>query len=499
MNKSFALGITAVLLAALSSCESLLEVTPRNQIAAETALTNRAGVTATLNGAYASMRGGTGGGYYGRIMVVTPELLADNVRLVNPATRSGRGLNESTNQPGAHIGIWQQGTTTGANVYVTINAANLVIASADGIADATAQQKASLKAQALFLRGLLYFDLARTYGYNPNYVQNGFELSVPLILDAQDDASRIQYPARNTTLEVFQQVEKDLQQAIQLFTDSGTPNAGAPFSATRAAARALLSRLYLYWGGPKFPDKFQLAADAATAALDERVGTFVNNVNYVASWGTARAGAAGFAESIFEINYNTNQEALNGDNAIQGYYQQLRVGTSSRIGWGDVVASNEFLSLLEPNDVRRGLLLAGVRADNEQVQYSNKFSGTRGVFGWDNVPVIRVSELYLNRAEANARLGKDALALEDLNRLRIRAGLTASAALTGQALLDAVLLERRIELAFEGHRFFDLTRQGLAIPKPGGTTIPFSDYRILPPVPTGDIQVNPKIVQNPGY
>lgn len=488
---SLALGITF-----LSSCESLLEVTPRLQIASEQGLQDLTGVNATLNAAYAGLRGSLTGAYYGRTMILNPEMLADNVRLVNAATRSGRGLGETTNQPGSHINIW--GGFANHNIWQAVNLSNLILENTDKI-NASAPQKAAIKAQALFIRSLIYFDLARVYGYNPNFVQNGFTACVPIITKGVDDLTKVEYPARNTTAEVFQQVEKDLLESIKLFGEATNPNARAPFFATRTSAQALLARLYLYWGGGNNDrEKLQKAVQQATDAITQ-AGALGRNLvatnAYVASWGTARAGAAGMGESLFEVNYAVAAEALNGDNALQGWLQRNAAGTT---GWGDVVASNELLQLFETGDLRRQLYVPYTRADGEVVQMCNKFSGTKGIFGWDNVPVIRTSEVVLTRAEANARLGNTPEALTDLNAIRRRAGLANSTA-TGTAVLEAVLRERRIELAFEGHRWFDLTRLGQSIPKPGGGLIPFNDYRILPPIPIGDLQVNTNLLQNPGY
>jgi hypothetical protein len=104
--------------------------------------------------------------------------------------------------------------------------------------------------------------------------------------------------------------------------------------------------------------------------------------------------------------------------------------------------------------------------------------------------------MYLNRAEANAELGNEGDAQADFNVIHTRAGLSAVYP-TGPALLQAILKERRVELAFEGHRWFDLTRRGLDIPK--STVIKFDDYRILAPIPVNETDVNKNLKQNFNY
>ena len=122
----------------------------------------------------------------------------------------------------------------------------------------------------------------------------------------------------------------------------------------------------------------------------------------------------------------------------------------------------------------------------------------------DNVPVIRLSEVYLNRAEANARSGQDAAAQADLNLIRQRGLATApDVTATGQDLLDEILRERRIELGYEGHRIFDITRHRLDVVRVDCTSdvcfYPYPGPFFILPIPQDEMDVNPNITQNPGY
>lgn len=473
------IALIALCMSVAVGCDGLLDVEPQNSIQASTALTNVGGVTALLNNVYAQLRPA---GIYGRQLILEPDLLADNTRIV--AGGSGRGNGESINARGSHITFWE--------AYTTINNANLVLESADRVTDGTPAQIAQLKGRAIFVRGLLYFNLARNYGYNPNHVLNGFDLGVPIVTTAVDEQTKITYPSRATTEEVFAQAEADLLASIEYFTQSGAPNANAPFYGTKAAAHAILSRLYLYWAGNTAnADKLNKSITHTDAALAENVGQFVTGSNWVANWR-----ARSKLESIFEINYVAASENVNQDNSIQGWTN--RDPARPTIGWGDVLPSNKLLASYEAHDVRLGILVPFTRNTGEVVQQMTKFFGTGGTYGLDNVPVIRVSELYLNRAEAYARLGNTAAAQTDLNRLRTRAGLDAITP-TGTELMDEIILERNRELAFEGHRFYDFTRRGLDVPKQDGTVLPFTDYRILPPLPAGELIINPNLVNNPEY
>src|SRR5690606_27052360 len=121
----------------------------------------------------------------------------------------------------------------------------------------------------------------------------------------------------------------------------------------------------------------------------------------------------------------------------------------------------------------------------------------------DDLPLIRLAEMYLIRAEANPRAAAagatpNASVLEDINVIRERAGLdpvTVADIPSNEAALTEILLQRRLEFAFEGHRFADLKRFGQAESLFG----PSEAYRVLWPIPFVQIEVKPNLVQNPGY
>src|SRR5690606_31719839 len=109
-------------------------------------------------------------------------------------------------------------------------------------------------------------------------------------------------------------------------------------------------------------------------------------------------------------------------------------------------------------------------------------------------------EVYLNRAEAYARTpGMAVQAMEDVNRIRVRAGLSPVSGLAEDNLIDEVLKQRKLELAFEGHSFFDYKRLGLDIVKPNGNVFRFSDYRVLARIPWREFNSNKNLQQNRGY
>ncbi|MCS6822365.1 MAG: RagB/SusD family nutrient uptake outer membrane protein [Microscillaceae bacterium] len=502
----------------VSSCQQMFEVTPRNQLARKFILNDITTTQGILNSCYARLRDLN---YYGRSLILLPELLADNCTLANPAARSGRGLNEAQNLPGAHMVHWQV-------CYFNINSCNLILDNVDNIPNTTAAiplQKNAIKAQAHFLRALAYFDLIRTYAYNPNYVQNGFDLGVPIVLKGVDDYTAIPKPARAKIVDVYKQIEKDLQDAINFAILTGTPDAAfggaanARFVGTRTAAHALLARVYLYWSGalPSNTALLEAARDNAIIAINNAGllgANMTNAAGHVSAW-TVRPIAGPHQESLFEVNINSLAEAnaagINSDGSLQGWYNRHLLPSGATVGWGDVIASPDLVNFLTANltDVRHNDALlaptqAGARVGEpattrETRKYSVPVPPTAArPFGLINIPIIRLAEMHLILAEARALLGDGVNASTSLNTVRTNRGLAASTS-SGPALLQEIYDERRREFAFEGHRWFDFTRRGLGVRKPDGSIIPFSDFRILPPIPLVDIQSNKNLVQNPGY
>ncbi|MFN4147671.1 MAG: RagB/SusD family nutrient uptake outer membrane protein [Runella sp.] len=477
-----ALALSALL--TLGACERNLEVKPRLAVDLGLAYNSPEALRAALNGVYDVLQGDI---QYGRDLLAIPEALADNGRATN---KSGRLVAEQQNQPGAHLAHW-------GSSYVAINRANLILRA---LPTSTAPQatKDVIEGQCLFLRGLLYFNLMNAYAYSPRAIVASQNLGgVPLILDGVDDLTKVTFPARASIDEVYAQITADLNGAISKLTNNNTTYP-APFYASRGAAQALAARVALYAG------RWADAARLATDAIASNVGRFQTNANYVAAWR-----AASHPESMFELSYQTN-ENIGVNTSLQTSYTTLRTPGLRTVtaGFGDLVPTAGLLTELgitrtgdvvtRGNDVRAQLYELGTTGRGPAEVECTKFIGRGGVVNLDNVPVIRVSEMHLIRAEANYELGNTTDALTDLNVIRTRAGLPAATGLTGQALLDEIMRQRRLEFAFEGHRFFDLKRRGMDIIK-APRNIAFTDFLILARIPVGEISLNPKLKQNFGY
>jgi len=461
------------------SCESLLEITPKDSLPGDKALATLGGNESLLLGAYDMMQGTQ---LYGRNMICTPEILADNCGM---AQGGYMFRPEYRNTMGSGCNIW-------TSAYRVIAVTNDVIAAIDKLSVDEAQSgtRDRIKGEALFIRGLLYFDLLRSYSREPGQLVNNFDLGVPLITEPFLSMGPDAYPSRTTIYTVWTQVEQDLNQAYTLL--QGNDENNFPQRATSYAAKALLARAYLY------QSKWQDAVDAATWVINRnKPALHIGDYKDLYTNG---------AESILELRFATS-EAL-GSSSLHamygtvddGYRDEEGYGNGRGSGEGELIIADNLLSQFETGDKRLTMMRKAYFGSNK-VWWNTKFNSWQGSFGQDNVPLIRISEMYLIRAEASLNLSTPnfTTARNDIDALRAARGLGATTANNG-TLAAAVQKERRLELCFEGHRFFDLKRLGLNITKEApSVTLPYTDFKVVAGIPQTDMDVNQNLVNNPGY
>jgi starch-binding outer membrane protein, SusD/RagB family len=501
--------IIALIGGALTGCKKALEVDPRQSVDAATALTSRDGINAAINGAYARLKGVR---LYGRDLIALPEALADNGYATN---KSGRLLPEANNNFGAHFttALWQTS-------YIAINDINLVfdaIPKLEVNPAVTPAEVAAWEGQLYFLRALYHFNLVLAYGYVPGAtVPTQDRGGVPIMLKGTTnitDAPKL-LPSRAPIADVYTQVVNDLIAANDRLVF--TTGAGFTNVANKVAAQALLSRVNLY---RKNYTEAKRWADSCITRVGSRL---VPASAYVTNWRIST-----HQETLFQVLYATNSENTGVNESLQTSFTTLVTPGVQTVtgGFGDLVPtisllndlgialvggntdanfrSNNAVIASRSADVRNLLYEPGTAGRGKIYTESTKYIGKNGFINLDNVPVVRVAEVYLNRAEAMATPGSPVLnevaALADLNLILTNRGLPA-VALTGTALYDEILRQRRIELAYEGHRFWDLKRLGRDLIKsPHYLNVAFTDARILAAVPQREVDGNPNLVQNFGY
>lgn len=478
MKKSNILKLLLIAAAtvAFMACDDLIQVEPQQSVGAEVATQSSTGIQAVYNRGY---RAQMFSGYWGLRMVMAGDVLADN-GVSNP-NNSGRWTGEPINALGSGVGGWGR--------YSGINDLNTVIKHAPTVDGFSDSERSRILGETLALRALAYHDLVKVYGYEPTKIVDGWDRGVILRTEPTETIDAADFRSRSSVTAVYEQIETDLLDAIDLLSQS---DGNAPFYMNRAAAHALLARVYLYW------ERWDDAIEQATFAINQSPVDVVGPGDV----GTGMYAAEPNPESLFELKF-TSSESLG-----------VNIALSSALTpnvWLDVLPSDELLATLEPNDVRNDLYPLAeenyesvIGTPNEGRRYVAKYEATVATHT-DNVPVIRISEVFLTRAEAYAERGNagdDVLANNDLNEIRTNRGLAANVDLTN--LVEEILLERRRELAFEGHRWQDLKRKGWDIVKPVATgpspTLIYGDnIQFLSPLPNGEVSLNENLEQNPGY
>ncbi|WP_268034505.1 RagB/SusD family nutrient uptake outer membrane protein [Algoriphagus sp. PAP.12] len=463
---------------ALGSCSDLLDTEPRQSLTPETAFADVDGYQSLIYTVYGRARGFNN---YGQQLMIAPEIMADNLKII---ANTGRYIGQEANADRAHINLWRTDYWSG------INEANIALA---GIDEAEGDDAARnvVKGEAYFLRAMFYFDMSKVFGYEPGKEVNGWDKSVIIRTTPTLGFSDADFRTRATNREVYDLIESDLTAAIGLLPTATLGGSGV-YRASKGSAEALLSRVYLYEG--KYAEAASMATQAmATFGLGNDGSGLVDAANYVSSFATYPN-----PESLFEIEIRSNDwSTVDGVNNSMCSLSANVFASAQFI----VTASDELLASYEEGDVRMDTWTETTRSGAAGTVYrSNKWLGTKGDF-LENLPIMRAAELYLIRAEARYRTGDETGARADLSALRSKRGLAAvGSGVSGSSLFDLIMNERRVEFALEGHRWFDLKRNGMDITKAGSfETVPYSDYRILAPIPNDQIILNEGLENNPGY
>lgn len=433
-------------IAFLTSCSSFLEVDPKTSVSGENIINDETSANAAINGVYAALRD-----YYSVNYQSIAYLSGDNVQWTGSQSLVQEFINHRVNAENATL------SSTWVDIYKTINRANNVIKAlrnyeGDRIPTSV---KDNVLGQAYAIRGLAYFDLVRVWG------------GVPLVTEPTEKVGDNVGIARSTATQTYQQVIDDLNLAEDLL-----PSTTNRFVFTKKTVWALKARYYLY------QEKWEQARDYAKLLIDDQTNYelltpyfsfFKNNVT-------------GTRESVLELFYSANEV-----NAHRLQWQPQTNGGTRQ--W----APSEALIVLLTNPATAGARSQLIARDNQDRWYGDLYYRSTGA---DPTYIIRIAELYLIRAEAYAALEEYNLAVDDLNKVRGRALLIDRPNTTNKGdILIWIEEERRLEFAFEAHRWFDLVRTGRAQQVLGIS----ESFRLLLPIPYNQRLADPVIAPNPGY
>lgn len=509
MKKSAYINI--IFLIGLQACsDDFLKIPPQSSVTTANFYKTQSQFEQALIGAYASIREAKGS----VASWVMGEMRSDNTHYEYNNLNRGIALLERENIAGFlddNSGVYIAGKYDAC--YVGIARANQILDKIEG-ADFSQQLKDRISGESKFIRALLYFDLVRYFG------------GVSLHLHAVEGATQAYLP-RSSVAEVYQAIESDLRDAIQKLPAASFPQDGR---ATKGAAHVLLADAYLT------QKKYAEAETELKAVLpmgyallpDYRSVFSITNKNS--------------RESVFEIQYQQGNQGQQSDflyhflplsadvSRVTGIPSQNR----NAGGWN--VPTQEMIDTYEPGDSRLPASIGVIEgtgpvgamviesvvspvdyttpAGKRSYPFIRKYLNPHSVQSNtdDNFPVYRYPDVLLLLAESLNEQGKSAEALEHLNRVRERAGLSRSTESDQERLRDAILHERRVEFAFENKRWLDLVRTGRAIatmtehgkylkalyPILRDVSYNVTPNRLLFPLPQREILIG-SLEQNPGY
>lgn len=469
-------NITILSLLVFASCEEGdLSPQPADQFTPDTFYQTPSDFESAARGMYSGMISGV---YYGGSYMSRPDILADNAILAQRGRLTNRIFFEWRYVPNNNWDVM------GA-AYVVTNRANRIISNIDNLIEGPSRD--NILGEAKAVRAFALLDLLRVYSKIPTQSGDALNsLGMNVVTSVDPNFQEL----RPTVQESYDFVISELEEARGLI---GTDNGISRFNLD--GVNALLSRAYLYTG----------QYDLAVARANEVVTPTATRSEFSDIWTDSNA-----AGVILKIDQDRNLDGV----TIGVEWSQT--GDSGIIP--EYSAPNSFYSLYDNTDIRQSAYFQTLADSNNDLYNAiTKYYGEAGqVNGIVDPKLIRKAEVLLNKAEAQFRSSSfsdsDALATLDELRSQRYAGFTSPGEI-GQALIDAILLERRLELAYESHRFFDLKRLGLPVERSATegeffdgtgtpaerTSLPAGDPRFQLPIPQSEINIFPEYQQNPGY
>jgi len=438
----------------LSSCTTEdLDPTLAQNKSVEGSITKVDNLYGILKGALNRM---TSSAYWGREMIALNEVRSDNIfsngNSGRYTTQGAFNYNENSG------GIW-------GSCYGVIASANIIINTDPTTLEGDQAYANHLIGAAHFIRAIAHYDLLRVYGQQ----HAGGSLGVPIVTEFKGEDL---FPSRNSVNEVKDAILADLNTAYNLM-DRNFDN---KVFVSKMAAPALASRVAVYFGD------WATAKTNAEIVINSGAYSIIASDAFVSSWAGTKN-----VNSIMELAYSQTDNL--GGNSIAYIYRTQANGS----GYGDLEAMPEIADLYEASDVRAGIL----GYQGASLRNMNKYPD---INGWDNIPILRYEEVVLNYAEALLETGSASAALVQLNSITSARGASAYAS----ASKDNIMLERRKELMFEGHRWDDLMRTGSDIVYHGTLmnvlgTLTYPNKLFAYPIPASELNANSNKVQNDGY
>lgn len=497
MKKIFLAAVSIIMAGALCSCSDFLDKSPKNTVDPSATVDDDVAV-AMANACYRTLQ--SSNMYNQRLW--TLDIVAGNSIVGAGGGDDGLETVQASNfttqsDNGMALYMWR-------SPWVGIGQCNILIQALEGKDLAPGSIQARSLGEALFLRAHYYYVLVRLYG------------GVPLRLKPFNPGESTDI-ARASADDVYKQIIADTEKAATLLPAKSEYSDDELGRATKDAAYTMLADIYLTLA----PDHNEYYSNVVTLCDQvAALGYDLTQCNYEDNFdATINNGK----ESIFEVQYSGNTEYDFWGNNPQSSWLSTFMGprnsdfVAGSYGWNQ--PTEEFMSQYEEGDKRKDLtVLYEGCPDFDGKAYKSSYSIT----GYNvrkflvpksvspeyntcpaNFVVYRYADVLLMKAEALNELGQTSAAAEPLNMVRRRAGLPAVSGLSQADMREKIIHERRIELAFEGHRWFDMIRinhgeYAISFLKSIGKSRVTKD-RLLFPIPQTEMDANQLMTQNPGY
>lgn len=438
------------------SCEKFVNIAPPNdQLVGSSVFSSDRTATAAMTGIYSSMMSS-----YSSLLNTQLSMLcglsADEFKdysgLPDQQQYYQNSLTPGNNQV---LSLWK-------STYSYIYQANAVL---EGLKQSTGisyEVKRELEGEAKCFRAVCNFYLLNLYGNIPLVTSTNYQTNDSL--------------SRSSSILVYQQIIADCKDAQNLLASDYSFSIGGRVRPNRFAVTALLARVYLFMKDWK---NAETQADSVISRTD--LYTLSNDLNQVF--------LANSSEALWQL-----EPIQPGLNTGEGNAFILTSFPNS------VALSDSLISAFEPNDKRRANWIDSIIVSGQSYYFPYKYKVQSGTPVTEYCMVLRLAEQYLIRAEARAEQDNLSGAAQDLNLIRIRAGLSSTPAIDQNSLLIAIQQERRIELFTEnGMRWLDLKRAGQATAILGSSKNEWKSTDSLYPIPLSELQNDTRLIQNPGY
>jgi hypothetical protein len=496
MKKITTFVYSALTLLMLAACSDFLDKSPKNTVDPNTTVTDTVAVALT-NACYRTLQ--SSNMYNQRIW--TLDIVAGNSLVGAGGGTDGLETVQASNfitqsDNGMALYMWR-------SPWVGIGQCNILLNSLPN-ANIDPALKDRCMGEAYFLRAHYYYILVRLYG------------GVPLRLQPYNPGEPTAI-ARSSVDDVYAQIISDCQKAIDLLPAKSEYSDDDKGRACKDAALTMMADIYLTLA-PNHPDYYQQVSDLCDQVTN--LGYDLSTCPYTDNFDATKNNTA---ESIFEVQYSGDTQYDFWGNNPQSSWLSCFMGprnsnfVAGSYGWNQ--PTQEFVDQYEPGDLRKDMtiLYAGC-PDFDGQSYKSSYSNT----GYNvrkflvpksvspefntspqNFVVYRYADVLLMKAEALNEMGQTDAAAAPLNIVRQRAGLPDVSGLTQEAMREKIIHERRMELAFEGHRWFDMIRIDNGnyaisfLQSIGKTNV--NKNRLLFPIPQTEMDANSLMTQNPGY